>query len=257
MIRFADAPGPELWEGWEPGALQRAQIEALMESAHGLEIWVQRSSQETPRALVARRQNGGVTVASGRGRRAGEDRELAEFLQVIGYGSVEMDAALSPAFEAVWGRGADGIQTVLGLENGQAPLPPAGPAHLLAPSELYDAAGQAFGLAGEDYPAWLSDFSRRLRRGRALALGLRQGGELLAVGALSHIGSAGAALGYIAVPPAHRGRGYGRRITAALLAAARERGLAPLLACRGELIPFYRPLGFEPVGRQALFFHQD
>ena len=56
----------------------------------------------------------------------------------------------------------------------------------------------------------------------------------------------------IAIAESQRGNGYGRRLSAALAARARQTGLHPLLCCRPQLEELYRTAGFVPIGKQTL-----
>lgn len=70
-------------------------------------------------------------------------------------------------------------------------------------------------------------------------------GEPVACGRLVPIGK----LSRIAVLRSRRRLGYGRKIVSALEAEAREQGLAEVaLHAQRDSIPFYRELGYHPIG---------
>ncbi|HZT39679.1 MAG TPA: N-acetyltransferase [Bryobacteraceae bacterium] len=79
----------------------------------------------------------------------------------------------------------------------------------------------------------------------------RRGGELAACGALHFYSPASGEIRSLAVLPALKGNGLGRRVVEALEREARENGLASLFAF--TYVPdFFRKLGFEEVDRGEL-----
>ena len=112
----------------------------------------------------------------------------------------------------------------------------------------------AFGpVVGEaDQQEWEWAFGLRIRRGKALAMGLFQREELLAAAAVSHIGRTGALIGFVGTPPEKRGNGYGKTLASLMAAQIAEKGQKAMLCCRPQLEELYRTVGFAVVGRQTV-----
>lgn len=216
---------------------------------HGLcALWRQRLGERTT-ALLLRTTAGGVVLAP----LAGADlAELAEFLPVVGFGSVTLPGQWAEALalpQTAWER-------CLVMEW-RGPLPPVALGLELRPLSTDRLLANTLAAFGPVVPAegreeWQWAFGLRQRRGAALAVGLWRGNVQLSAAALSHIGKAAALVGFVGTPPAHRGRGYARQLAAILAAQALELGRRPLLCCKPELEALYRAAGFCPIGTQAV-----
>lgn len=80
-------------------------------------------------------------------------------------------------------------------------------------------------------------------------LALDASGDAIGTGRLLRDGT----IGRMAVLAAHRGRGVGRAVLAALIEAARERGDAEAtLSAQTRVVGFYMRMGFTPVGEVYL-----
>ncbi len=150
-----------------------------------------------------------------------------------------------------------GVSTVFHLIAFDAPLPKGAATrsdvdmHLSA-DDLY-----TVNLAARPPGSWLADplhiadTSHRCRHNAAVAAGIRVNGQCVAVGNISAIGIRDALIGGIATLPACQGQGYASAIVLSLVAKALALGKRPLLCCRPALLPFYRRLGFTPIGFTA------
>ena len=205
------------------------------------EWWVQEGSG----ALLCRHNQ----VFYLHGTPGADGEEIARFVRLAGCAAFQATAGLAPAFSALGGS----LEERRLLLGPSAPPPaPSAPLEALSAGELEAVASACFPLfaARRDNGRWLWEFSRRLRGGRAFAGGLREEGQLVCAGAITHQDRRWAVLGYIACLPPHQGRGLGSQVVTALVRRAASGSRRASLLCRRELLPFYRSLGFtetEPV----------
>ena len=216
---------------------------------HGLSCLWEQKNEEQIAALLLRNTMGGVTLAL---LEQADPEELGEFLQVIGWSSLTLPQGWAERLNLP-NTAAENCLVMEWAET-DAPMPFGWQIKELSTAKLLENTLSAF---GEVIPKWEQEewqwaFDLRVRRGFALAAALWQREELLAAAALCHIGRSAAIIGFVGTPPAQRGNGYGRRLSAALAAHARHSGLRPLLCCRPELEELYRTAGFVPIGKQTL-----
>ncbi len=227
-------------------AMLEAELPLL---GHGLSgLWLQRIGG-TDTALLLRTTAGGVVLVP----LVGADLdEISEFLAAVGFGSITLPEPFATKFALPHTR-----QEHCTLMEWRGPQPPEAPGPDLRPvttAQLLQNTLAAFGpvIPAEEREEWQWAFGLKTRRGTAQAMGLWQGEQLLAAAALSHIGKTAALVGFVGTPPAHRGRGYARRLAALAAAQAVQAGCRPMLCCKPELEKLYRAAGFAAIGSQAV-----
>lgn len=216
-------------------------------------LWQQQKEGQTT-ALLLRNTVGGVTLAALPGADAGE---LAEFLQVIGFGSITLPGGWAERL-ALDGLAAEEYLLMQWQEQ-LAPLPYGLMVQPIKAQQLLQNTLAAFGqtIAQEEQQEWQWAFELRRRRGTALALGLFQRQQMVAAAAQSHIGRSAAIIGFVGTNPQHKGSGYGRRLAAAAAEQAAQNGLNALLCCKAGLEQVYQTAGFAAIGKQAVLKHTE
>ncbi len=277
MIRLAEGPlAPQFWQLAEQwgifGTKLYAQGRIYGLSGGPLEVWLLLAGERPVGALS--RLGGVFCLAGGRAAPAqgptqrpnqapaqglpqAQLQELSRFLPLVGGRCLEGPLPAVQQLAALLG---GRLEQSWVLQAGRPPLgqlcPPAEEgaqprrAGRLAPlCQLHQLATPGF-PTGEGADAWLVDASWRQRHGFSdFYLLDGETGPVSTAGILFKGASRGI-LGAVATHPAHRGRGYGARVTAYALAQASAQGLEPWLCTANDLLEgFYRPLGFAPAGR--------
>ena len=195
------------------------------------EVWLQTRGGRISAALC--RVDGEVTLCAGHAA----DKELLGFLSFLGCRSILLPRGILPAgwgtiAESGWvmrWRGEPG----LGAANTTAPT-------VRSLFSLLTAAG----LVSPDDGVY-ADLSHKLRHGLVRASGrVDAKGELLSC-AMTVAESHGAAvIGGVATLPGQRGKGFAGELVRGMASALTAEGKQVFLFCRGDLVSFYRRLGF-------------
>lgn len=103
-----------------------------------------------------------------------------------------------------------------------------------------------------DYGAFLADVCARLNKGTASLAAAEENGQVQACAFALFEGSKSVLLGAVATSPSARGRGYASALVGTL---AKEKSQKEVfLFCRNDnLLDFYKKIGFEAVGKWAVF----
>ena len=245
-----------LWRQLEeicPAEAAMIRAEAPLLGFGNAALWRQEAEGQTT-ALLLRNTVGGVTLAA---LPEADAAELAEFLQVVGFGSVTLPGGWEKKLAL-----ADTLAEEYLLMKWQkqaAALPCGLTVQPVDAKRLLNNTLAAFGekIEEAEQQEWQWAFELRRRRGTALALGLFQRQKLVAAAALSHIGRTAAVIGFVGTDPRHKGMGYGRSLAAAAAQQAAQKGLCPMLCCRAELEKVYKAAGFAAVGKQVVLKHTD
>lgn len=103
-----------------------------------------------------------------------------------------------------------------------------------------------------DYGAFLADVCSRLNKSTATLAAAELDGKLCACAFALFEGEKSVLLGAVGTSPAARGRGYASKLVGTL--AEMKNGKEVFLFCRNDsLADFYSRIGFETVGRWAIF----
>lgn len=225
--------------GMAPGEpLLLAMVQGLAKTAGpGLrrEVWLVLDEESRPAGAVCRTEGGLWATAAGSAA-----AETAAFLAVLGGSSATVDGGLVPLLPGSWQR-----RPVLEYRGPQPEETPLCPPSAMGLADCCVAAGLA---APWERDALYAELHLRLRRGAARLFLVPDERGNPAAGAANLLGERHAVIGCLACPPEKRGRGYGTAALRAAVRAAMEGGLAPLLACKEELLPFYTLRGFIPIG---------
>ncbi len=225
--------------GMAPGEpLLLAMVQGLAKTAGpGLrrEVWLVLDEESRPAGAVCRTEGGLWATAAGSAA-----AETAAFLAIWGGSSATVDGGLAPLLPGSWQR-----RPVLEYRGPQPEETPLCPPSAMGLADCCVAAGLA---APWERDALYAELHLRLRRGAARLFLVPDERGNPAAGAANLLGERHAVIGCLACPPEKRGRGYGTAALRAAVRAAMEGGLAPLLACKEELLPFYTLRGFIPTG---------
>lgn len=237
MISLVEPGDTQL--GMAPGEpLLLAMVQGLAKTAGpGLrrEVWLVLDEESRPAGAVCRTEGGLWATAAGSAA-----AETAAFLAVLGGSSATVDGGLVPLLPGSWQR-----RPVLEYRGPQPEETPLCPPSAMGLADCCVAAGLA---APWERDALYAELHLRLRRGAARLFLVPDERGNPAAGAANLLGERHAVIGCLACPPEKRGRGYGTAALRAAVRAAMEGGLAPLLACKEELLPFYTLRGFIPIG---------
>ena len=81
--------------------------------------------------------------------------------------------------------------------------------------------------------------------------------EIIGVGRLDLIENQGAQVRYMAIQPAHQGRGVGKKIMLALEQVAHDKGCKKMiLHARENALPFYYAVGYEKIEKSYVLFSE-
>lgn len=237
MISLVEPGDTQL--GMAPGEpLLLAMVQGLAKTAGpGLrrEVWLVLDEESRPAGAVCRTEGGLWATAAGSAA-----AETAAFLAILGGSSATVDGGLVPLLPGSWQR-----RPVLEYRGPQPEETPLCPPSAMGLADCCVAAGLA---APWERDALYAELHLRLRRGAARLFLVPDERGNPAAGAANLLGERHAVIGCLACPPEKRGRGYGTAALRAAVRAAMEGGLAPLLACKEELLPFYTLRGFIPTG---------
>ena len=203
-------------------------------------FWVQRIDG-IPVAAVSR-IDGNVTLSCLDGA---DFEELSEFFDAVGYSSITCDAefaeklGVSPqktSFTVKYTGGASVCNDVLRDYNKK---------------EIYSLLCEC-GFELGDYGAFLADICSRLNKSTASLAAAELDGRLCACAFALFEGEKSVLLGAVGTSPAARGRGYASRLVGTLAETKKEKDV--FLFCRNDsLADFYSKIGFETVGRWAIY----
>lgn len=103
-----------------------------------------------------------------------------------------------------------------------------------------------------DYGAFLADVCARLNKGTASMAAAEENEDVLACAFALFEGEKSVLLGAVATAPQARGRGYASALVGTLANEKSDKEV--FLFCRNDsLVNFYGKIGFEPVGRWAVY----
>ena len=257
MIRLRE-PGAPALRGLPGQPVIAAQMEAMAASAGGgvlREFWEAGGPGQVPSGWLCRSGDSCWALAQG----VDAAGELAAFLALLNPGLVQCcdrvaraleESAALPGRERTrrpllrW-RGEPDQRPPCAGASAQIFLPgdPGGVGPLM---ELHTRAGEV--PRGERWDRLYAELHLRCRRKAAAVVLVRLEGNPAAAAALGSIGTGAAVVSHVCTLPEFRRRGAGSLAVLAACRLAREAGRDPVLCCRGELLPFYRSLGFEETG---------
>ncbi len=176
-------------------------------------------------------------------------QELNEFLNVIGYQSLTYNSDFS---EKLCITPSDGGLIV---EFSDTPVQYDAPIKNYAElSEVYDLiSSQGVGFL-TDKLSWIADISYRLKHNTAKLGVIFEENRLAACAMILFETPDNAFLGAVATYPQYRGKGYSRKILHYLL----KNNKKSFLFCRENgIISFYREVGFKPIGKFSVEYHNE
>ena len=221
-----------------------ARITALAET-YGTDydfalFWVQKTD-DLPVAAVSR-VDGNVTLCCLDGA---DFEEINSFLEAVGYSSLTFDAKVSnelgvnpqkSSFTVKYKGGASICDDVLFDYDKK---------------EIYSLLSEC-GFELGDYGAFLADVCSRLNKSTASLAAADSDGKLCACAFALFEGEKSVLLGAVGTSPAARGRGYASKLVGTLAEMKNKKEV--FLFCRNDsLTDFYSKIGFESVGRWAIY----
>ena len=206
-------------------------------------FWIQLSGERVT-AAVCRIYGSTVVCASDET----DFTELSQFLSAVGFSvlSCSLPVCRKLGFEPVRQGNIVEFKAPAKRAEGTAELPryPELP-------PLYDLlVSSGFKNLGER-GEWMADISARMRCGVAQWCVAKHDGSLAACACALFITDEAAFMGCVAADPAHRGEGLGTEVVLTLANELCVKRRVNLFCKDGEIVNFYKKLGFEVVGRWA------
>lgn len=227
-----------------PATPYSARITALA-ATYGTEqpfamFWVQRIN-ENPVAAICR-VDGDMTLCCGEGA---DFEELSCFMNAVGFSSVTFDAKFAEKLGITPQKTSFTVKYTGGAQAADGIL------FDYDKKEIYSLLCEC-GFELGDYNAFLSDVCARLNKSTASLAAIESDGALSACAFALFEGEKSVLLGAVATNPAARGRGYASKTVGTL--AEMKKDKAVYLFCRNDsLVAFYAKIGFETVGRWAVY----
>lgn len=220
-----------------------ARITALCET-YGTEqsfamFWVQKIDK-IPVAAISR-VDGNMTLFC---KENADFEELSCFMNAVGYSTLTFDMeyaeklGLNPqksSFTVKYTGGAECCNVLTDYDK----------------KEIYTLLTEC-GFELGDYKAFLADVCARLNKSTASLVAAETEGKLSACAFALFEGEKSVLLGAVATSPAARGRGYASKLVGTLAESKKEKEV--FLFCREDsLTEFYKKIGFETVGKWAIY----
>lgn len=204
------------------------------------DFWLQTGLDGTPWGWIM--ENGGriwATLAKHAPKEAA--KEMAQFLLSKGFDTLETDTTVAQATSL-----AAAPLAVMGCSQGENPvLPVSLQVQEGTLSQLTDIICQSGLLPTEQRESFYANRHLHWRRGTDRFFVATLGNQVVSSGALSYGGGREEAITCIATLPNFRGRGFAGALVQKLAFQSLASGHFPVLACRKELIPFYRQVRFD------------
>lgn len=227
-----------------PATPYSARITALAET-YGTEhsfamFWVQKVN-EIPAAAISR-VDGNMTLCC---NETADFEEISCFINAVGFSSITFDMRYADRLGTVPQKTSYTVRYTGGAKASDGILCD------YDKKEIYSLlCGCGFELG--DYGAFLSDVCARLNKSTASLGAIEADGKLAACAFALFEGEKSVLLGAVATNPSARGRGYASKIVGTLAETKKEKEV--FLFCREDsLTEFYKKIGFETVGRWAVY----
>jgi len=220
-----------------------ARITALAET-YGTEhnfamFWVQKID-EIPVAAISR-VDGNMTLCCGENA---DFEELSGFVNVAGYSTLTFDMALAEKLGIVPQKSSFTVKYTGGAESYDVLSD-------YNKKEVYALLTEC-GFELGDYNSFLADVCARLNKSTASLAADEIEGRLCACAFALFEGEKSVLLGAVATSPESRGRGCASKLVGTLAEAKKEKEV--FLFCREDsLKEFYKKIGFEPIGKWAIY----
>lgn len=220
-----------------------ARITALAET-YGTEqnfamFWVQRMD-DIPVAAISR-VDGNMTLCC---TRSADFEELSCFINAVGYSTLTFDLLLAEKLGIVPQKSSFTVR----YKGGATVYDVLTDYNKKDVYELLTECGFELG----DYKSFLADVCARLNKSTASLVADEYEGILCACAFALFEGEKSVLLGAVATSPASRGRGCATKLVGTLAETKKEKEV--FLFCRNDsLVDFYKKIGFEPVGKWAIY----